>query len=279
MQKQEGFAEVNGTHLYYEVAGTGYPLALIHGFAGDTTYWDDQFGAFAQHYKVIRYDRRGFGRSANPTEEKYSHFDDLKALLEHLGISQAHILGHSDGCGIAVDFALAYPEMTCSLLPVSGGPSGFAWPQELSDEVDQVFSAARENAQKSGAKAGNETLLQVPIVKASLENPDVVPRLVQLLLDYPGWHWFNQDPAVELNPPAVERLDQIKVPTCIIVGENEYEGNLLGTEFLHQHIANAQRIIIAGAGHLVNMEAPRQFNEIVLNFLAKTSQRRPNPAL
>jgi pimeloyl-ACP methyl ester carboxylesterase len=270
MQKQEGFSEVNGTRLYYEVAGTGYPLALIHGFAGDTTYWDDQFEVFAQHYKVIRYDRRGFGRSANPTEQRYSHFDDLKALLEHLGISQTHILGHSDGCAIAVDFALAYPDMTRSLLPVSGGPNGFAWPQELDDEVDKVFNAAQENARKFGVKAGNEALLQVPIIKASLENPDAALRLAQLLSNYPGWHWLNQDPAVELNPPAAGRLDQIKVPTCIIVGEKEYEGNLLGAEFMHQHISNAQKTVVRGAGHLVNIEAPRQFNEIVLSFLAKT---------
>lgn len=269
MQKQAGFAEMNGTRLYYEVAGTGFPLALIHGFAGDTTYWDDQFEAFAQHYKVIRYDRRGFGKSANPTEQRYSHFDDLKALLEHLGIAQAHILGHSDGCGIAVDFALAHPDMTRSLLPVSGGPGGFTWPQELGDEVGKVFDAARENARKSGAKAGNETLLQVPIAKASLENPEVAARLVQMILNYPGWHWFNQDPAAELNPPAAERLDQIKAPTCIIVGEREYEGNLLGAEFMRQHIPNAQKIVIPGAGHAVNMEAPRQFNEIVLSFLTK----------
>ena len=220
-------------------------------------------------YKVIRYDRRGYGKSANPTEQSYSHINDLKALLEYLEISRAHILGHSSGCVVAVDFALAYPNMIHALIPLSSGPSGFDWPAEPGEEVGKVFGAARENAQKSGARAGNEILLQVPILKADMENPDVATRLAPIILNYPGWDWFNQDPETS-NPPAAERLDQIKAPTCIIVGEKEFEGNLLGTQFMHQHIPNAQLHVIPGAGHAVNMAAPRQFNEIVLGFLANT---------
>ena len=271
MEKQEGFAEVNGTRLYYEVAGIGYPLVLIHGFAVGMSCWDDQFEAFSEHHKVIRYDRRGFGQSADPIEQQsYSHFDDLQALLEYLGIAQAHILGHSDGSFVAVDFALAYPNMTRSLIPVSSGANGFVWPPELFDEVGRVFSAAQENARKFGARAGNETFLQIPILKATLENQNAAPRIVQLILNYRGWHWFNQDPAVALHPPAAERLDQITTPTCLIVGEKEHEGNLLEVDFMYQHTPNARKFVIPGAGHMVNIEAPRQFNEIVLNFLAQT---------
>ena len=79
---QTGFAEVNGTRRYYEIAGAGRPLVLIHGSTLDTRMWDDQFDIFAQHYQVVRYDVRGFGQSALPTDEPYARPNDLKSLLE-----------------------------------------------------------------------------------------------------------------------------------------------------------------------------------------------------
>ena len=80
--QQTGFAEVNGTRLYYEIAGSGHPLVLIHGSTLDTRMWDDQFEPFVQHYTVVRYDVRGFGQSALPTGEPHARPDDLKTLLE-----------------------------------------------------------------------------------------------------------------------------------------------------------------------------------------------------
>lgn len=109
IQQQTGFAEVNGTRLYYEIAGSGDPLLLIHGSTLDTRMWDDQFETFAQHYTVVRYDVRGFGKSALPAGESYARPDDLKGLLDYLDIAHASVLGLSMGGGIAIDFVLAYP--------------------------------------------------------------------------------------------------------------------------------------------------------------------------
>lgn len=106
MQARTGFAAVNGIRLYYEVAGSGRPLVLIHGMSLDTRMWDDQFEPLAQHYRVVRYDARGFGKSALQTGRSYAHTDDLKALLEYLDIEHAFIVGLSMGGGIAIDFAL-----------------------------------------------------------------------------------------------------------------------------------------------------------------------------
>jgi pimeloyl-ACP methyl ester carboxylesterase len=269
MPESKGFAKVNGTRLYYEVAGTGSPLVLIHGFACDTTYWDDQFEVFAQYFKVIRYDMRGFGQSDNPTEQTYSHFDDLKALLDDLGIARAHIVGWSAGCRMALNFALAYPDMTHSLVLFGGTPSGFEWPQEVREKAQKVFVAAYEAAQTSGVEAANEVFLQVPPLKVTLQNPEAAPRITNIIMNYPGWHWFHDDPEVELDPPALERLEQVKAPTCIIVGEKDHAGALIGAKLMKERIPNAQLFVIPDTGHAVNMEAPQQFNEIVLRFLAK----------
>jgi pimeloyl-ACP methyl ester carboxylesterase len=92
-----GFADVNGARLFYEIAGGGPPLTLLHGFSLDTRMWDDQCAALAQRYRVLRYDARGFGRSAVPTAERYSHAEDLRALLGYLEIAYTALIGFSLG--------------------------------------------------------------------------------------------------------------------------------------------------------------------------------------
>src|SRR5262245_50478023 len=125
MTSQQGLAEVNGTRLSYEAAGEGHPLVLVHGFAADTRAWDDQLAVFARHYRVVRYDARGFGRSALPVEgTPYRHEDDLLALLAYLGVGPAHVLGHSMGGATAVKFALAHAEHTSSLALADSGLEG-----------------------------------------------------------------------------------------------------------------------------------------------------------
>src|SRR5689334_13901882 len=91
----QGFAEVNGTQLYYEMAGQGEPLVLIHGRLLHSGQWDEQFLEFAQHYRVIRHDVRGFGKSR--MRDSGSDVEDLRALLDYLHIDHAHLLGLSMG--------------------------------------------------------------------------------------------------------------------------------------------------------------------------------------
>ena len=150
MQVQDGFAQVNGTLLYYETAGSGPPLVLIHGFSLNHRMWDDQFEPFARRYHVIRYDVRGFGRSAMPTDRNYAHADDLMGLQEHLGVDHAHILGLSMGGGISLHFAEKYPEATDSLIPVGAVAGIYEWSQTWSTSG---FGAHRgAEAKESGRK-------------------------------------------------------------------------------------------------------------------------------
>src|SRR5579859_5610490 len=123
---RKGFAEVNDTSIYYEVAGEGPALALIHGGLVDNHLWDDQFEVFAQHFKVIRYDIRGFGQSPLLTKETrpYSMEHDLHSLLQFLGVEKASMLGLSMGGSIATDFTLQYPSIVEALITVGSGLSG-----------------------------------------------------------------------------------------------------------------------------------------------------------
>src|SRR5713226_4128537 len=126
---ETGFAAVNGTRLYYEVAGEGHPLVLSHSFIANKSLWDDQFSAFAQHYKVIRYDLRGFGASGL-AHEPYSQREDLYALLKFFNVEKTFLLGISGSSIIALDFTLEHPEVVDALISVSCGLSGYQSPTE-----------------------------------------------------------------------------------------------------------------------------------------------------
>ena len=134
------FADVNGTRLYYELAGpvTAETVVLIHHFTLDLRMWDDQFNEFARRYRVLRYDARGFGRSGQ-INGAYSARDDLRALLDALGIQRAHLVGHSMGGRYAIDFALVHPTRVRTLVlsdpSISGAPFSGAFTKEFGNAV------------------------------------------------------------------------------------------------------------------------------------------------
>lgn len=106
---QGQYADINGAHIYYEVEGTGHPLVLIHGWPMSARMWENQVRVLKDYYRVITYDRRGFGRSpGTPWNESQAEHDpaDLAALLRYLHVSSAYILGHSQGGSVATQFAL-----------------------------------------------------------------------------------------------------------------------------------------------------------------------------
>ena len=141
---ETGFAELNGTTLYYEVAGAGHPFVLVHGHLLDRSSWDEQFAVFAQRYRVIRYDQRGFGDSGLITKgEPYSDRQDLYELMKFLGIESAYLMGVSGGGALAIDFTLEHPEMVDALIPVTAGVSGFRPSEDVMKKHPEVVRIAQ----------------------------------------------------------------------------------------------------------------------------------------
>jgi pimeloyl-ACP methyl ester carboxylesterase len=264
---KKGFAEVNGTRLYYEIVGRGHPIVLVHGFSSNVKNWDNQLEVFAKHFKVMRYDMCGFGKSALPTVGKeYSHTKDLKALLNQLGIDHACIVGSSMGGFIALDFTLEYPEMTKALILVSSGLGGF---EGWSKTHLEHWHAIQKEAKEKGAEAAKDLLTETPSFrKLAREKPNVALRYKQVISEYSGWHFVNIDPCRYIDPPAIERLQEISVPTLIIVGENDSQDFHRIATILDKKIQNSKSIIIKGAGHIPQISNPSEFNEAVLSFLA-----------
>lgn len=263
---EAGFADVNGTRLYYEVTGQGEPLVLVHGWSFDTRSWEAQISDLSRHFKVLCYDLRGFGKSALPVVvEPYSHTDDLVALLDHLGLGRVHLAGHSFGGRIAIDFAMKYPERVHGLILPDGAVDLVDLPlsEELLDWIGGTWQAGRE----TGVERAKEIWLAGSPLAPALQNPQATEQVRQMVGDYTGWHWENQDPYVGIEPYRREDLSRISAPTLVILG-------LLNPPYYHEvaaiqdeYIPNSTLVSMAGVGHALSLEAPEEFNRILLEFL------------
>jgi len=261
---RSGYAHVNDTKLYYELHGAASKpgLVLIHGFTLDRRMWDDQVAAFSEQYSVLRYDMRGFGASAVPEPgAPYSHTEDLKALLDHLGIPRAHILGLSLGAAVAIELAFAYPHVVSSLVAVDPVLWGYSWSKEY--EFGHVWAASRER----GIEAARALWLAHPLFAPTLDREPAASNLKKIVGEYSGWHWANRDPGTLPEPLAITHLERITAPTLAIIGERDLPDHHAIAGTLSSHIPDARLVVLPRAGHMSNMEVPEEFNGEVLSFL------------
>ena len=272
IQPTRGFAEMNGAKLYYEVTGAGHPLVLLHEGIADSRMYDDQFNAFAQRYRVVRFDLRGFGRSdLPPGDEPVALYEDLYGLLALLGIKKTYVLGMSMGGAIALDFTLAHPVMVDALILVAPGVSGY---DMASFEVEyQAIGEEIEEAVKRGDyERASELETRIWVVGPERTPQQVDPSVRQRVYEMNLHNFRNMGaaefpPSQELDPPAIARLGEVAVPTCLIIGDKDVREMLSIIDKLEQGIPGARKVVMRDVAHALNMEQPEEFNRIVLDFL------------
>ena len=269
---ETGFAEVNGTRLYYEVAGTGDPIVLIHGNFGDRRYFDGQFDALGRFHRVLRYDVRGYGKSMLPDEGvPYSDFEDLEALMTHLGIDRAHIAGFSMGSAIAVDFCLALPDRCSSLIAIGPWFNGYDSP--LARTLFEDFGAISAAAASGGRDAALKQLLAATWWYPEKVPPRAFERVKAIWSDYDFWHFKNPDPRRVLAPPAAEQLERITAPALIITAEYDLDACRAVAHQMDTEIPDSKTVNLASATHFMFIEEPEQVNAAILDFLVAASSR------
>jgi len=150
---ETGYLDVAGGRLYYEVAGAGHPLVLLHADVADCRMWDEQFADFARQYRVVRLDKRGFGKTTT-TATTFSYRQDVLDLLMHLGIERTAILGLSNGGGLALDFTLDHPERVDALIVVAGGIGGFDFDGADATEAERRLYEEYEAVEQRHDTAG-----------------------------------------------------------------------------------------------------------------------------
>ncbi len=266
-QRETGVADVNGAKLYYEVAGSGQPLVLIHAGIADRRMWDEQFEVFAQHYRVIRYDARGFGASDMPPVP-FALQDDLYGLMKHQEIEKAYLLGCSIGGSTCLDFSLEHPEMVGALVLVGSGLSGHAW----SNENDSVFNEAEAAAAARDFERANELEMRIWVDGSNRAPEQVRPGVRERVAEMNMASLRRTDEQEQaqqqrLDPPAAGRLGEIAAPTLVIVGDRDVPDIQRIADVLEQGIPGARKVVMTNAAHVPNMEWPDEFNRIVLDFL------------
>ena len=258
-----GFVAVDGGRLYYEVAGEGPPVVLLHGGFGDRRMWDAQWAALARSFRVVRYDHRGFGRSPAP-DGAYSPVGDLLRLLDHLGIQRAHLVGNSMGAGLALDFAVLQPERTGRVVAIASGANGYPFTEADAASVMAVFGAARDR----GTAAAAELWLRHPMVGVSSTRAATAPLLRRMVVQNQRMFLLEHWPAEAMSPTAYERLGELRAPVLFVVGDRDTELVQRVARASADRVPGARLEVIPGTDHLPQMLEPERINWLVIEFLS-----------
>ena len=258
--RAQNFAEVNGTRLSYEIVAQGPAVILLHGGLVDSRLWDDQMNDLSKQCRVVRYDLRGFGKSADASEP-FSHIEDLRALLDFLKIERATIVGLSLGGIIAADFALEYPQRVDRLILVGPGLRGDKQPP--TKEAVAAWEAASR-----GAEPFAEVTMRSGLYSGVQPGTVIHTRLRQMLLDnFKAVSSFRPGFLKYPEPPTIERLESIKAPTLVVIGSRDAPNLKNIADLLAKRIPGARKVVINGASHHPPVEKPKQLNKAVLDFI------------
>ena len=262
----------DGTRLYYESTGSGYPLLFSHEFAGDYRSWEPQVRYFARRYRVIAYNARGYPPSDVPEDVgAYSQaraMDDIAQLLEALQVPQAHVVGLSMGGYATLHFGLNYPQMARSLV-VAG--CGYGSVEGDRQKFQQDTAQVAQRIQNDGMPAMAAVYAKGP-TRVQFEDKDSR-----------GWQEFADQLAghsatgaaltmrgVQGQRPSVYELEaqmqQLQVPTLIVTGDED-EPCLEPGLFMKRVIPTSGLVVVPKTGHTINLEEPESFNRIVSDFL------------
>lgn len=258
--------------LFVDVRGHGTPtVVLVHAGIADRRMWDREFVALSQRYRVVRYDVRGFGRSADPDSDYYDH-DDLCEVLDATDTDSAVLIGASNGGRIAADAAVMAPERVSALVLAAAALPGTRKDPRFEAGVEQE-DVALEAGDIDRARDVNLDLFvngvgrspgQVSAdvrVRTAAWLDELLPRQVEQMR-------ANLGDAQQIDPPLRARLGDITAPTLIMVGAHDLPTFRLAAQHFAEHIPHSRLDVIDGAAHLINLERPERFDAAVATFLA-----------
>ena len=251
--------------IAYDVLGNGDVVLFLHGIGGNRTNWRNQLTILATHFRVVAWDARGYGLSDDyPGPLDFGDFaGDIVRLLDHLTVERAHIVGLSMGGRIALDFVARFPERVATMT-LSGTRSSFA--QRTPKERDEFVRLRK----KPLLEDGKEPIDIAPIVARTLMGRrSTEVHFSQLVESISILHKESYIKTIEASScyDRTAALEKIKVPVLLLYGgDDRLNGPALGREIASQ-IPNAHYVEIPDAGHLCNIEAPKEFNSAILKFL------------
>jgi pimeloyl-ACP methyl ester carboxylesterase len=255
--------------VFTEVAGSGPAVALVHEGICDSRMWDDQWDEWSRSYRLLRLDLRGFGRSPLGTEP-YSHARDVIAALEEHGIDGAALVGVSLGGRVVLEVALARPDLVRALVLVAPGMPGHEWSEELRALWGEEEAAFEAGDLDGAVEVSLRTWVDGPRRRPEDVDPGVRRRVAEMQRQAYELQrdWVDEDLLV---PDLAQRLGEVGVPTLVLVGEEDQPDMQAIAERLGREIPGARLATIPATAHVPSMERPREFDELVLPFLAETA--------
>jgi pimeloyl-ACP methyl ester carboxylesterase len=263
-----GFAEIGEANLFYEVAGQGPPFVMIHAGVADHRQWNNEFAHFAERFRVVRYDMRGYGKS-EPVAGEFSHLRDLTTLLDLLNVREpAVLMGCSMGGGVAMDFALAHPGRVEALIMVGSGPSGL----KLDIPTPPKFADAEKAYEAGDLDLVAEIETQIWFDGMGRTPAQVDPAMRRLAyqmnrtaLGHEARGLGKRLPDAEV--PAASRLGDLAIPVLVVVGAYDTPFIRAAADHMVDHLPSATKVVIADAAHLPNMDQPAEFQRALEAFL------------
>jgi 3-oxoadipate enol-lactonase len=262
---------VPGARLAYDTAGDPSNPALLFVHAGVATraMWDPQFEDLAADHFVVRYDTRGFGESPGEDEE-FADRHDVFAVLDAVGVTSATVIGASRGGRIALDALLDEPARVTGLVTVGSTPSGQHDGEATPREREMI--AEMEAASELG---DYEELVRIEVAYWDLGptrdiadvDPEFLARAIELNVGAAHWDFAGLDQPLE--PAAVSRLGEVRVPTLVVVGDHDESDSRAGYDLLLGGIAGAEGFRFPDSAHLPSVEHPERFTTRLREFLEK----------
>ncbi len=240
--------------LYYEDDGDGPAILLTHGFVASTGMWDGQVAAFRDRYRLIRWDMRGHGRTECPDDPAAYGQDitvaDMTAILDHLGIETAVIAGHSLGGFMSLRFNVLHPERATALILQGCGP-GYRSAESRAKWNLRVDGRARTIEDEGFEALGGAAEVPVSIQRSRRELALAARGIL-----------------AQVDAQVIDSLPHISVPTLVIIGAGDAY-YLQGAEYMASRIPGAEHVVVADAGHGVNVDQPERVNAAFEAFLGK----------
>ena len=256
-----------GSSLVYDVSGDGPGVVLIHGGMLDRRMWDAQLAPLARHFRVVRYDTRWHGES-DGSNGPWADQEDLRVLLDHVGLERAALVGLSMGGRIAIDFALTHPDRASAIVAIGPGLSGFDFPDTSGNPQMAIMGAAWQRGDVEGVAEPFQRLwTDGPRREPGEVDPGVRAR-VREMARVGIARAFARPRTPELDPPAIGRLKEIHVPMLVMRGELDMPDIRTITDKLVTEVPGARLVVVPGAAHMVSMEKPAEVNREIVGFLS-----------
>jgi pimeloyl-ACP methyl ester carboxylesterase len=249
--------EVNGARLWYDEAGSGPPLMLLHGGLGDSGLWEEMVPFLADHFRTIRTDLRFFGRSTGPAVP-WSWQDDAIGVLDALGVEHAALAGLSLGGRLATEIALAHPERVSALALVAPGLAGHDG-RAYTEDMEKRYEAAE-------AAGDLDAMLEIDLEPwAPLGIDERIWRLAHATPDANPMP-EGVEPLPAPGAPAKERLHELSVPTLVITVSHDPEGFREIGPIIASEAPNARHVEL-DSDHFVTLREPELVAQTIRDFL------------